>query len=85
VPRGKDWVYIRDSEPGEVSLNFPIGKLIRYEDYTDSTGFNTTKFFQAITDTVGEFLKLEPEIDCLIEKARATQSGGPARQGRKTR
>lgn len=84
VPRGKDWVYIRDSEPGEVSLNFPMGKWIRYENYADSTGFNTATFFQAITDTVGEFLKLEAEIDRLIKKAKATQSGGQARRKRKS-
>ncbi len=80
VPRAEDWVYIRDCEPGEVNPECPLGKWVRYEDYSDPTGFDTARFFQAITGAVNELLQLETEIDRLIEKAKATSVAAPPRQ-----
>ena len=80
VPKDKNWEYILDSEPDEVNPEFPIGKWIRYDDYADSTGFNTATFFQAITDTVGQFLQLETEIDRLLEQAKAKSAPSPPKR-----
>jgi hypothetical protein len=69
-----------------------MGKWIRYEDYASSTGFDAAKFFQAVTDAVGQLMKLEAEIDRLFEATKAKsaalpgkQSGSEARQKRKAR
>lgn len=68
---GKDWLHISD-EPGEVSAEFPLGKWIRYEDHAGSADFDTAGFFQAIAGAVDQLLKLESEIDGLIEKAKTS-------------
>jgi hypothetical protein len=81
MPKAKDWVHIRDCEPDELDPEYPMGKYIRYEDYADATAFSTPRFFQAISRTVGEFLRLEAEIDGLLERAKA-ESGAPPKQSK---
>jgi hypothetical protein len=80
VLRAKDWDYVRDCEPDRNDPKTPILKHIRYEDYGNSTGFDTAGFFQAITGAVGELLKLETEIDSLIEKTKAMSAASRSKQ-----
>lgn len=85
VPPDKNWVHILDSDPDEGNLpEYPMFKWVRYEVYADSTGFDTARFFDAITGAVNELLQLEGEIDRLFEETKATGAtvphGQPKRQ-----
>jgi len=85
LPKAEDWVYVRD-DPDGIDPEYPMGKWIRYEDYADSTGFDTARFLQAITGAVNEFLQLETGIDRLVEKAKAVSAVSPLKQsGSQTR
>jgi hypothetical protein len=81
MPRAKDWEYIRD-EPDEISPEYPMGKWICYEGYAGSTGFDTARFFQAVTGAVNEFLELKTKIDRLFESAKAMSPAFPRRKSR---
>lgn len=85
VPPDRNWLHILDSDPDEGNLpEYPMFKWVRYEVYADSTGFDTTRFFDAITGAVNELLQLEGEIDRLFEETKATVAtvphGQPKRQ-----
>jgi hypothetical protein len=85
VPKDGEWVYIRD-EPDEVSPQYPIGEWIRYEEYSGPAGFDTVRFFPAITGAVSELLKLETEIGSLFEKVKAASAASPRKRfGSQTR
>jgi hypothetical protein len=93
VPRAEDWQYIRDFEPGEMDPAYPMWHWLQYEDCASTTDFDTPRFFQAVTDAVGQLLKLETEIDRLFEATKAKTAalprkqsgGGPTRRERKPR
>lgn len=70
LPRIQNWDYIRNS-PDETASEFPIFKWIRYDHYAGPADFDTDGFFRAVTDAVGELLKVETEIDELFENAKA--------------
>jgi hypothetical protein len=79
LPKAENWVYVRD-DPEGILPEYPMGKWIRYEDYATSGGFDTARFFEEITGTVNEFLRLEVEIDRLIEEAKSASASSPSKR-----
>jgi hypothetical protein len=79
LPKSENWVFLGD-DPEGIDPGYPMGKWIRYADYATSSGFDTARFFEEITQTVNEFLRLEVEIDRLIEEAKRASTASPSKR-----